>query len=157
MRLTTRRRACVAVNEQPRSRGAHLPDLLAKKSRSAVSCPTFAYRWSISAGPDQCVKQLTAVHRSAKAWEHRWTATRADRLMVRIGIECRGKPSFRVWWPKSFEGLLQRLDQVEHFGLLKPHEISARAAPVSQDAKRHAERLRPPCGASSCACATRYR
>jgi Patatin-like phospholipase len=43
-----RHRAVLAVDEPTAVRGAHLPDLLAKKSRSTMSCPILACSRSIS-------------------------------------------------------------------------------------------------------------
>jgi hypothetical protein len=43
-----RQRTVVAVEQRPAVRGAHLPDLLAKKSRSTVSWPILAWSFSIS-------------------------------------------------------------------------------------------------------------
>jgi hypothetical protein len=38
----------IAIEQPATVRGAHLPDLLAKKSRSTISCPIFACSLSIS-------------------------------------------------------------------------------------------------------------
>src|SRR4029077_7467205 len=46
--LANRRLAMSAIDERPTIRDAHLPDLLAKKSRSTVNCPILACSFSIS-------------------------------------------------------------------------------------------------------------